>query len=389
MLVIATAYISARTTDGNSDPDFDWLRAEYSKPAKKWPAAHIDNPQDHKELGAIPNVAFPADNPFSIEKATLGQKLFNDGRLSRSGQIACASCHDADLGWSDGRKRSFGHNRQIGLRNAPGLENIAFNSSFFWDGRASTLEEQSLMPISDPLEQAFSLAELESRLTLTNDYPPFFERAFGDPSITSDRIAKALATFQRTIVSENSAFDWFLLSQQEQDTMRKEQLNRRLSDEALWGLHLFRTKARCINCHNGSTFSDNKFHNIGLTYFRGDLEDYGVYQASGLAEDRGKFKTPSLRGIFNTRPWMHNGQFFEMEGIINIYNAGGVRRIQQLDEDIPETSPLLKPLHLSDKEQKALVAFLKAITAPSSKPNFNKARDELLVTNTPINNNSH
>ena len=389
LLIALVAYAGSGVIEFDDAPDFDALRAKYSEPTTNWPTPHIDNLDDHRELATMPPVSFPAGNPFSVEKATLGQKLFNDGALSRSGQIACASCHDADLGWSDGRKRSFGHNRQIGLRNAPSIENIGFNSSFFWDGRASTLEEQSLMPITDPREQAFSLVELESRLSQTHDYPALFKRAFGDHNITSDRIGKALATFQRTIVSQNSPFDWFLLSQQEQNTTRKEQLNKRLSNQALWGLHLFRTKARCINCHNGSTFSDNKFHNIGLTYFRGDLEDYGVYQTSGLARDKGKFKTPSLRGIFNTRPWMHNGQFFDIEGIINIYNAGGVRRIQHKDEDIPETSPLLKPLHLSDKEQKALIAFLKAITAPPSKPNFKSAHDELLATNTLINNNSH
>ncbi|MEM0911401.1 MAG: cytochrome c peroxidase [Pseudomonadota bacterium] len=383
-LTIYFAIVSQRQHDSDVMPDFQKLRELYSRPPLEWPKANVDDPINHAELGALPNVLFPENNPFSIEKARLGQKLFNDGRLSRSGQIACASCHDPDLGWSDGRKRSFGHNRALGLRNSPGLENIAFNASFFWDGRASTLEEQSLMPITDPFEQAFSLDELEQRLSHSNDYPAEFSIAFGDDKITRERIAMALATFQRTLVSGKSAFDWFLHSHHENDKVRKRQLNRRLSDKALWGLHLFRTKARCINCHNGSNFSDSKFHNIGLTYFRGELEDYGKYQHSGIESDKGKFKTPSLRGVFNTKPWMHNGQFFDMQGIIKIYNAGGVRTMDHDNKYLPEASSLLKPLGLNDAEEDALVAFLKAITAPPVKPDFNSIKPTAIVANTTL-----
>lgn len=346
-------------------PDLDQLRELYSKAPKYWPTAVVDPSVDFVELGLMPEVTYPADNPFSVEKAKLGHQLFNDGRLSRSGQIACASCHDPDLGWGDGRKKSFGHNRQVGKRNAPSIENAAFFEPLFWDGRALDLEQQALMPIVDPSEMHFTLVELEQRLSTDEDYKTKFKQVFGDDKITAKRIAMAIATFQRTLTSRRSDFDAFLLSRTEKNAGRKQRYNHQLSDQALWGLHLFRTKAGCANCHHGPALTDNQFHNIGLTFYGRENEDLGRYLITGNPDDVGKFKTPGLRGVMNTKPWMHNGLFADMPGIIAIYNAGGVRFNKKPDDPLsPQTSKLLNMLGLSAEEEAALIAFLEALTAP-------------------------
>lgn len=346
-------------------PNFIELRKQYSKAPTDWPKANIEPSVNFVELGLLPKVSHPADNPFSIEKAKLGHQLFNDARLSGSGQIACASCHDPDLGWGDGRKVSFGHNRQAGKRNAPSIENSAFSTSLFWDGRAISLEQQALMPIVDPGEMAFSLDALQARLAKDADYRQKFKRVFGDNKVSAQRIAKAIATFERTLISRRSDFDAFLHSQTETNPARKKRYNQQFSDHALWGLHLFRTKARCANCHHGPALTDNEFHNIGLTFYGREHQDLGRYTVTGDLDDVGKFKTPGLRGVMNTKPWMHNGLFADMPGIISIYNAGGVRFDKKPDDPLsPQTSHLLQPLDLNAEEQSAIIAFLQALTAP-------------------------
>ena len=367
LLFFATLYsISACAT--NTSLTLEELRAAYSKPTNQWPRPNVDASVEFKELGLIPPMPYPDELPHNQKIYNLGYQLFHDGALSASGQIACASCHDPDLGWADGRRVSFGHNRQAGTRNAPTIENAGFLSALFWDGRASSLEHQALMPIQDPKEMNFTLGELVTRLSNKEHYTRWFNESFGSEEITAQRIAQALATFQRTIVSRRSDFDYFLLSQQQTDPKRKALYNQRMSDKALWGLHLFRTKARCINCHNGPLFTDGKFHNIGLTWYGRKYEDLGRYNVTKDPADVGKFKTPGLRGVMNTKPWMHNGLFADMTGIINIYNAGGVPTKKDPDDPLsPVTSPLLQPLLLTPDEKDALIAFLQSITAPPAR----------------------
>ena len=348
----------------NQTIDIDSLRKIYSQASKNWPKMQVQPGVEAKELGLIETVTFPSNNPFSPAKMRLGETLFHDGRLSRSGQIACASCHDRDLGWADGRQLSFGHDRRRGKRNAPSVENIAFAQSFFWDGRAATLEQQALMPIQDSLEMNFTLVELEQRLNAIKDYQQQFKLAFGDNKVTAKRIGMALATYQRTIISRLSAFDRLLMAERQQNERVKQAYMYAMSDQAILGLHLFRTKAGCMNCHSGPTFSDQQFHNIGLTYYGRKYEDLGRYNVTAQADDVGRFKTPMLRGVMNTKPWMHNGLFGSMRGIINIYNAGGVVFNKDPDDPLsPQTSPLLKPLNLTQVEIDALVEFMSAISA--------------------------
>lgn len=341
------------------------LRKIYSQASKYWPVAEIDEGVEVEEIGLLAAIPFPENNPYSDEKFDLGKRLFNDGNLSRSKQIACASCHDRDLGWADGRKASFGHDRQRGNRNSPTIENVAYSEHFFWDGRAATLEQQALLPIQDPIEMNFTLVELEQRLNKDSSYRKAFKVAFDDDRVTANKIALSLATYQRTIVSRRSDFDRFLLAPKQKTERLKAIYRAAISDKAIHGLHLFRTKARCMNCHYGPTFSDQKFHNIGLTYYKRKYQDLGRYQHTQLPSDVGKFKTPGLRGVMNTAPWMHNGFFANMTGVLNIYNAGGVVIKKNKEDPLsPETSTLLKPLSLTREEISALVEFLKSISAP-------------------------
>jgi cytochrome c peroxidase len=348
--------------------DIAELRAMYIKAPKFWPKPSLDVGVEHRELGLLGEVYFPKNNAFTSQKMNLGQILFNDARLSRSNQIACASCHDPDLAWADGRKKSFGHNRQQGKRNAPSIENSGYSKHFFWDGRASTLELQALMPIQDPLEMNFTLPELEERLGKIPEYKTAFKAAFGDTKVTVERIGKALATFQRTITSRKSDFDFFMLASKQISKRTKAIYQNKLSDSSLLGLHLFRTKARCMNCHSGPMLTDQKFHNIGLTFYKRKNQDLGRYNVTLDPKDVGKFKTPSLRGVMNGKPWMHNGLFVDMEGIINLYNAGGGFTKADINDPLsPRVSEHLKPLALTKKEISALMVFLDSITTRPSR----------------------
>ena len=376
-LLCISSVASAKTVT----PDLVQLRQRYLKPPLQWPKATLDQEVSGQELGLLPLPLFPKNNPLSRAKVVLGKKLFFDPKLSRSKQIACASCHDSDLGWGDGRTLSFGHNRQTGNRNAPSVENSGYYHQLFWDGRASSLEQQALMPITNPVEMNFTIKELIARLNRDVDYPKLFELAFAgskNNEINGDNIAKAIATYERTIISRLSSFDRFLLSSSQTHPRRKLIFNRQFSDQALWGLHLYRTKARCMNCHGGALMSDNQFHNIGLTYYKRSYEDLGRYLTTNDKSDVGKFKTPSLRGVMNNKPWMHNGLFSNMRGIINLYNMGGPRNTYDASDDMaPKQSKLLKPLQLNAAEIDALLAFLTSVTATPARDSSRRVMSSL------------
>ncbi|MCU0404995.1 MAG: hypothetical protein MUE99_10655, partial [Chitinophagaceae bacterium] len=352
--------LGKRDIKGEGDYDLKKLRELYSSgDASKWPSPGIDPSvaAGYNEIGLLPPVPFPADNPFNASKAELGKYLFYDPRLSTSGQIACASCHDPQLGWGDGKRVAFGHDRKLGARNAMTIWNTAFYTSLFWDGRALSLEDQARFPVQDHLEMNESLDAMEKRVQRYNGYRAMFAKAFeGDSTINLDRIFKAIATFERTIVSPKSRFDLFISGKPDV-----------INDQELLGLHLFRTKAGCVNCHNGGLFADNKFHNDGQTLFASANEDLGLYNVTGKREDVGKFKTPSLREVVNTGPWMHHGNFPTLKDVVLLYNLGNPAPIQKSykgdrDSLLPKTSPLLKKLNLSDEEVNAVIAFLSTIT---------------------------
>jgi cytochrome c peroxidase len=345
----------------NKAPNYtaDDLRAIYSSGDKsKWPLPNIDESvrKTFKEIGNLDSMQFPTDNMYSDAKKELGKILFFDPRLSKSEQIACASCHDSQLGWGDGKRVAFGHNRQTGTRNAMSLFNIGFYNSLFWDGRAFSIEHQANFPTADPLEMAQPLGGLDKKIKKYKGYKTLFAKAFGNEEITNDKIFKAIATFERTIVSPKSRFDQFINGKKEV-----------LSDDEVTGLHLFRTKARCVNCHNSGLFSDNQFHNDGQTLFGSDNEDLGLYNSTKKLEDVGKFRTQSLRETANTGPWMHHGNFPTLKDVVQFYNLGNPAPIPKRykgdrDSLLPKTSPILQKLNLTDIEINQVIAFLQSIT---------------------------
>ncbi len=336
-------------------PTADQLRALYSQSQACWPAAEVDPGIRAPEPAALPPAPHPEDNPYTTEKAELGKHLFFDPRLSGSRQIACASCHDPDLGWGDGRRRPFGHDRLEGGRNSPTLLNAGHHQLLMWDGRFARLEEQAIAAIINPIEMNAEIATVLDRLSAIRGYDDMFSQAFGSDGISEERMAQAIATFVRTINSRTSRLDRFISGE-----------SRQLDDAQLRGLHLFRTKARCMNCHHGPLLSDGGFHNLGLHFHGRRLEDLGRYELTGNPADAGAFRTPSLRDVTLRGPWMHNGMFHSLESVINFYNAGGAHPTpRQTSPDrgaIPATSPLLRPLELTAEERADLLAFLEAIS---------------------------
>ncbi|AWM38021.1 Cytochrome c551 peroxidase precursor [Gemmata obscuriglobus] len=332
------------------------LRKAYSRKPSEWPKPTLDEGAEHRELGLLPEVKHPKDNPYSKDKAELGRALFFDGRLSGAGQAACASCHDPDLAWADGRTTSFGHDRKPLKRNAPSVHNVAFATSFFWDGRSDSLEAQAKAVLANPDEMRADEKGVVGRLTQVKGYPPLFEKAFGDGTVTLDRVSQALACFQRTLVGGRSRFDAFLKGKTDV-----------LTDAEVRGLHLFRTDARCLHCHNGPTLSDGKFHDIGLSYYGRELEDLGRFRVTKVPADVGAFRTPPLRNVGRTGPYMHNG-LFELEGLLRMYNAGGatIRKTDKFKDDpnFPTKSRFLKPLGLNALDLDDLEAFLRSLDEP-------------------------
>lgn len=329
------------------------LREVYSGPKDKWPTPELGEGISLRELGLLPPVVHPDTNPYSKPKADLGQTLFFDARLSGNGSMACVSCHDAELGWGDGRATAFGHAVQPQKRNSMSLLNVGYGKHFFWDGRASSLEEQARMPIGNAGEMHSSMEDAAAAIGKVKGYSPLFNAAFGTPDVSADRIAMAIACFERTLTSRRSDFDDFLKGKPDA-----------LSDAAVRGLHLFRTKARCINCHSGPELTDGEFHDLGLSYYGRKLQDLGRYEITKKPEDVGRFKTPSLRNVTRNAPYMHNG-LFDLKGVLNAYNAGmsTLRRGpgQENDPLFPTKDVLLRPLNLTQGELEDLLAFLESL----------------------------
>lgn len=258
------------------------------------------------ELVPLPRqVKAPQDNPTTPAKVGLGKKLFFDPRLSGDNKMSCATCHMPDKAYGDGLALSPGAGGAALERNTQTCLNVGFFKSFFWDGRAASLEEQALGPIQSKVEMNQDLNELEAELSAIPGYVIEFESVFGTkPSL--DGIAKALAAFQRTLVTEPAPFDRFLAGDKDA-----------LSDEAKRGLELFRGDAGCIECHNGPLLSDGKFYRLGVSF-----KDKGREKITGKKEDRYRFRTPSLRNIAETGPYMHNGSQKTLEEVVTFYFRG-------------------------------------------------------------------
>jgi cytochrome c peroxidase len=332
------------------------LREIYSGDAATWPTPHVDEGVAWREIGRLPAVEHPADNSHSPAKELLGRMLFFDPRLSGSGQMACASCHDPDLGWADGRTTSFGHSRKHLARNAPTVRNAAFQTHLFWDGRAGSLEEQAQAVLANPDEMRADAEQVVKLLEAEPEYLELFGAAFGDERPSIARAAAAIACFERTVVGGGSRFDAFMKGKRAA-----------LSDEAILGLDLFRRDARCINCHHGPAFSDGGFHDLGLSNYGRPFEDLGRVKVTGDPADTGRFRTPTLRDVTATAPYMHNG-LFELDVALTLYNAGMPTAVpkkgQEDDPAFPVKSRHLKPLGLNKQDLADLTAFLTSLEEP-------------------------
>ncbi|MEM9419662.1 MAG: cytochrome c peroxidase [Planctomycetota bacterium] len=336
----------------------DQLRDVYSQSPEHWPAMVVDKFVDAAELGLLPPMPYPADNPPSKAKEQLGRQLFYDPRLSASNQMACVSCHDPDLGWADGRTVSFGTRRLELPRNAPTIKNSGYFDQLFWDGRAESLEDLSLKVIENADEMHGMAEQVAAKLDAVPEYHTLFAEVFErEGPIQVVEITQAIATFVRAQNGGRSAFDRFLKGRKDA-----------LSDSELRGLHLFRTKALCMNCHHGPTLSDGRLHSTGLSLYGTRNEDLGQFHVTGKPEDSGKFKTPSLRDISRTRPYMHHGLFESLEVTVRAYNGGmptpRARKDRPDDLLLPTKSPLLRELNLTEQEQADLVAFMESLEEP-------------------------
>lgn len=310
-------------------------------------------------LGLRP-VTAPANNPPTAETVALGRRLFYDTQLSADGSIACASCHNPDRGFTDALALAKGIGGKAGQRSAPTLLNVAYFPLEFWDGRAASLEDQARAPIANPIEMGQPHEECVRRLESDPSYRPMFEKAFGRGPITMDKIAKSLASFERTLVSGDSPFDRYQYGHNATA----------MSAGAIRGLAAFRDPARgnCAACHligkDYALFTDGKFHNIGVGVDpTGELTDLGRYHQTKVEADRGAFKTPTLRNVALTAPYMHDGSEKTLKEVVDYY-AGGANSNPHLD-------PAIQRIQLSPQDRAGLVAFLEALTGnvpPDSGP---------------------
>jgi cytochrome c peroxidase len=284
----------------------------------------------------------PPDNALTAAKVKLGARLFHDRTLSADGSLSCATCHNATRAFADDRPVAIGVFSRVGQRGAPTLVNRGYGKVFFWDGRAATLEEQVLAPIENPKELGMTRGEVVARLQRDSTYVAAFREAF-DAGINERDVAKALASYVRTIYSGDAPFDRFAEGKVDA-----------LSVTARAGLALFRGRANCTACHVGPNFSDEKFHNTGVAWDGRAFNDVGRAAITGRSEHQGAFKTPTLREVARTAPYMHDGSILTLEDVIGFYDQGG-RANPLLDAE-------LRPLHLSTEEKAALRELLHALS---------------------------
>lgn len=291
-------------------------------------------------------VPSPTFNPLRPESVKAGRALFFYKGLSRDGSLSCANCHLPERAFTDGRSTAVGVRGQKGPRRTPPILNRAWGKTFFWDGRVGTLEEQVLQPIINPLEMDLPLSDIGPRVDRDGELAATMRRAFGRAPEVQD-VANALASYVRSILSGDSAYDAYLAGDRNA-----------LSEEQRLGLTLFRGKANCVTCHLGPNLTDEQFHNTGVGLGEGEQIDVGRMSISGRAEDRGSFKTPGLRQVAETAPYMHNGSLRTLEDVVEYYNKGGHPN-SNLDAEIQE-------LHLTIGEKRALTAFLQSLSGKVS-----------------------
>jgi cytochrome c peroxidase len=285
---------------------------------------------------------FPDDNAWSPAREALGRALFFDPRLSGSGWISCASCHNPGFSWGDGLPRAIGHGMKTLGRRTPTILNLAWGQALFWDGRADTLEAQALGPIQAAGEMNLDLKTMVGRIGGVESYQPLFAAAYPGEPISAETVAKAIATFERGVVSPEAPFDRWMAGNEDA-----------ISTDAKRGFVLFNTKAACAKCHSGWRFTDDSFHDIGVT---GDDAGRGALLPQIPALQHA-FKTPTLRDVDRRGPYMHDGSVASLEAVVDLYDRGGVVARESLSAD-------MKPLGLTADEKRQLLAFMRTLTSP-------------------------
>jgi len=323
--LLATLVISALFTGANANDDMKkWLR----------PAS----------------VPQPANNKLTPERIELGKLLYFDKRLSKNNKVSCATCHSPARGWTDAipTSKAVGFEGRVGPRNSPVVLNAAYQRHQFWDGRAKSLEQQALGPIQTDVEMNMPLKELIPKLQKIKGYAPLFEKAYPGEGINKDTIAKAIASFERTVVSPDAPFDKYAKGDKNA-----------ISKDAKEGFALFKGKAHCIDCHDGFNFSDGSFQNIGL--HDGELKgkELGRYNVKKRAAWYGVFKTPTLRDVTKSYPYFHDGSVKTLKEATVICSHGG-----RFEHNVKNKSDAMVDRHLSEAEVDKIVEFMKSLTGP-------------------------
>lgn len=294
----------------------------------------------------LPSIPWPKDNPYSKKKAELGRILYFDKRLSADGTISCASCHSVPRAFTDHKKIAQGIDGRVGTRHTPTIINSAYEKLLFWDGRSHSLEDQCKGPIGNDNEMALAAdiheahQQCQERIKNIPGYRALFKEVFGDSECSLDHIAKAIATFERTVLSGNSPYDKYMAGNKTA-----------MTPQEVEGYKVF-IRSRCNNCHSGPNFTNEEFRNIGIG-FDSSHPDLGRYNITHQNKDWGSFKVPTLREIEHTYPYMHDGSLKTLKDVVDYYDKGG--------HPNKNLNPLIHPLHLSEKDKEALISFLKAL----------------------------
>ena len=289
----------------------------------------------------------PAGNQPTPARVELGKTLFFDPRLSSDGNLSCAGCHSPLFGWSDGLSTAKGSKSKVLGRGSPTIVNTAYNTLQMWDGRKNSLEDQAMGPMESMDEMAMDLNVLFKWLNAEPTYQALFAKAYPGEPIDRKTLSKGIASFERTVISNNSPFDQWL--QGDKKAMTKQQII---------GFRLFSdpNKGNCAACHQAPNFTDGGFHNIGLASYDKNNPDVGRYAIKPIASMKGAFKTPTLRDVTFTAPYFHDGSAKTLADVVDHYNRGGLSKT--------DLSPNIRPLNLTREEADAIVAFMQALTTP-------------------------
>ena len=292
----------------------------------------------------------PANNKMTPQRVELGKLLYFDVRISTSEKISCATCHHPKHGWSDEKptSKAVGHAGRTGPRNSPVILNTAYQNRQFWDGRVKTLEQQATGPMEADVEMNMPLEILVPKLNKIKGYVELFEKAYPGEGLTKDTLAKAIASFERTVVSTEAPFDRY--AKGDKDAITK---------EAKEGFELFKGKAKCIDCHDGFNFTDGSFHNIGLNDGELQGKELGRYNVKNRAAWYGVMKTPTLRDVTKSFPYFHDGSVKTLKEATVLCSSGG-----RYENNVKNKSLSMVDRKLSDSEVDKLVAFMKSLTGP-------------------------